>query len=123
MPWWASKRWSSTATTARAIRLEADTRTTRPPWASTVADDTGATLELHVTDEGEGFPAPLLGRVFERFVCGERARGGGAGLGLAIARAVAEAHAGSAHAANRAPHGADVWLALPRPQRRVGSQE
>jgi len=88
-----------------------------------VADDTGATLELHVTDEGEGFPAPLLGRVFERFVCGERARGGGAGLGLAIARAVAEAHAGSAHAANRAPYGADVWLALPRPQRRLGSQE
>ena len=69
--------------------------------------------ELHVTDDGLGFPPEFLDRAFERFSRADGARGrGGAGLGLAIVRTIAEAHGGSAHAANRAP-GADVWLSLP----------
>ena len=72
-------------------------------------------VELHVTDEGPGFPAEFLGDAFERFSRPDRARsGGGAGLGLAIVHAIAEAHAGTAHAANRDGAGADVWIALPR---------
>jgi two-component system OmpR family sensor kinase len=70
-------------------------------------------VELHVTDDGPGFPDNFLSRAFERFSRADAARGrGGAGLGLAIVRTIAEAHGGSAHAANRPP-GADVWLALP----------
>ena len=69
--------------------------------------------ELHVTDDGPGFPPGFLDRAFERFSRADAARGrSGAGLGLAIGRTIAEAHGGSAHAANRAP-GADVWLSLP----------
>ena len=69
--------------------------------------------ELHVTDDGPGFPPGFLDRAFERFSRADAARGrSGAGLGLAIVRTLAEAHGGSAHAANRAP-GADVWLSLP----------
>jgi signal transduction histidine kinase len=70
-------------------------------------------VELHVCDEGDGFPPAFLPHAFERFSRADQARGGGsAGLGLAIASAVAQAHGGTAHAANR-DRGADVWISLP----------
>jgi heavy metal sensor kinase len=72
-------------------------------------------VELHVLDDGAGFPAEFLPRAFERFTQADAARSGaGTGLGLAIADAVAAAHGGSAHAENRVDGGSDVWLALPR---------
>jgi signal transduction histidine kinase len=79
---------------------------------SAVAED--GTVELHVLDEGPGFPPEYLPRAFERFSRPDEARsGGGAGLGLAIAQAIAAAHGGSAGAANRDARGADVWLSIP----------
>jgi signal transduction histidine kinase len=77
------------------------------------------TVEVHVTDEGRGFPAGYLAHAFERFTRADAGRSGrGAGLGLAIVDAVARAHGGTAHAANRAAGGADVWLVLPAGQDR-----
>jgi two-component system OmpR family sensor kinase len=71
------------------------------------------TVELHVADEGDGFPPELLPRAFERFARADAARSRrGAGLGLSIVHAIARAHGGEAHAANR-EHGADVWLEVP----------
>jgi two-component system OmpR family sensor kinase len=71
-------------------------------------------VELHVLDEGPGFPPGFLPRAFERFTRGDAARSpGGSGLGLLIVRAIAEAHGGYADAANRRGGGADVWLSLP----------
>jgi signal transduction histidine kinase len=71
-------------------------------------------VELHVTDEGAGFPEEFLGVAFERFTRPDQSRkGGGAGLGLSIVRVIAEAHGGSAHAGASESGGADVWLALP----------
>jgi signal transduction histidine kinase len=70
-------------------------------------------VELHVRDEGPGFPPEFLSRAFERFTRADEARTrGGTGLGLAIADAIAAAHGGTAHAVNR-PGGPDVWIALP----------
>jgi two-component system OmpR family sensor kinase len=75
---------------------------------------TNGTVEIHVQDEGDGFPPRFLAHAFERFTRDQAGRsGGGTGLGLSIARAIAEAHGGTANAANRAGGGADVWLALP----------
>jgi signal transduction histidine kinase len=71
-------------------------------------------VELHVLDEGTGFRPGVLPRAFQRFSQADSARGGeGVGLGLPIAAVIAEAHGGSAHAADGAEGGADVWLALP----------
>jgi signal transduction histidine kinase len=80
-------------------------------WAR--PDDTS--VELHVSDEGPGFPPDFLPHAFERFRRADAARGeGGTGLGLAIVQAIAAAHGGQAGAANRAGAGADVWIEVPR---------
>lgn len=72
-------------------------------------------VELHVVDEGAGFPPEFVARAFERFSRPDEARSGeGAGLGLAIVHVIASGHGGSAHAANRDGGGADVWLSIPR---------
>jgi heavy metal sensor kinase len=72
-------------------------------------------VELHVRDEGPGFPPAFLDHAFERFTLPGPGRGdAGAGLGLSIVRMIAEAHGGSAQAANAPDGGADVWLAVPR---------
>jgi two-component system, OmpR family, sensor kinase len=70
-------------------------------------------IELHVRDQGQGFPPDFIGHAFEPFSRADPARaGGGAGLGLAIVELIARAHGGGAHAANL-DDGADAWLELP----------
>ena len=74
----------------------------------------GALVELHVTDDGPGFPADFLPHAWERFARADAARTEDcAGLGLAIVHAIAEAHGGRAQARNIPTGGADVWIALP----------
>jgi signal transduction histidine kinase len=66
-------------------------------------------VELHVRDEGAGFPPAFADRAFERFSRPDGGRSAsGSGLGLSIVKSVAEAHGGSAHI-----EGADVWMSLP----------
>jgi two-component system, OmpR family, sensor kinase len=70
--------------------------------------------ELHVVDDGSGFPADFVPHAFDRFSRADEARGrGGTGLGLSIVDVIARAHGGSARVANRPEGGADAWLALP----------
>jgi two-component system OmpR family sensor kinase len=71
-------------------------------------------VELHVCDDGPGFPASFIDRAFERFTRADPGRGGpGAGLGLSIVRTIAQGHGGDAGAANRPSGGADVWIFIP----------
>jgi two-component system OmpR family sensor kinase len=71
-------------------------------------------IELHVDDQGSGFPPEFLGRAFERFSRAEHGRTSrGTGLGISIVAAIAHAHQGTAHAQNHSDRGADVWLSLP----------
>jgi signal transduction histidine kinase len=79
------------------------------------AEERDGFVELHVRDEGEGFPEGFRDRAFHRFSRADEARGrGGSGLGLSIVELVARAHEGHAGLSNRPGGGADVWLSLPR---------
>ena len=76
----------------------------------------GRQVVLSISDEGPGIPPDELGRTFERFFRGDRARGTpGTGLGLAIVRHILQAHGGRAWAENRQPpeHGAVIHLSFP----------
>lgn len=75
-------------------------------------------IELHVRDNGNGFPTEFLAHAFDRFTRVDTARGGGAGsgLGLSIVKTIAESHDGSAHVTNDHPIGADTWVSLPASQ-------
>jgi signal transduction histidine kinase len=74
----------------------------------------GAVVELHVTDDGPGFPDDFVERAFDRFSRADDARSrGGTGLGLSIVALIAQAHGCDAGASNRPAGGADVWFAVP----------
>jgi signal transduction histidine kinase len=72
-----------------------------------------ASLELAVSDEGPGIPAPLRERVFDKFF---RTPGseGGVGLGLAICDAIARTHGGRIWAEPAPAGGARFRISLPR---------
>lgn len=73
-------------------------------------DGTAGTVLISVLDQGPGFAAGDLERVFQPLF---GRRSGGAGLGLAIAERLVNAHGGHISAANRDGGGACVTLRLP----------
>jgi signal transduction histidine kinase len=86
----------------------------------------GSTVEIHVLDDGPGFPPEFLPHAWERFSRADAARtDDGAGLGLSIVRTIAEGHGGRTEASNRPGGGADVCIILPTaqagPARRKGA--
>ncbi len=73
----------------------------------------GGQIELHVSDEGHGFPERFIAIAFERFSqAGDARTEGGAGLGLAIVDVIARAHGGIAQISDETGR-TDVWLGLP----------
>ena len=70
----------------------------------------GAVARLTVSDNGPGFPAEVLQRVFEPYVT---TRAKGTGLGLAIVKKIMEEHSGSIEIANAESGGAQVAVTLP----------
>jgi signal transduction histidine kinase len=81
-------------------------------------EDSASELVVRVLDDGPGIPAEMLEQVFEPFFRLESSRNadtGGIGLGLSIARDIAQAHGGALTLRNRAPHGLEAIVRLPRP--------
>ncbi len=78
--------------------------------------DRGAHLVLMIEDAGEGIPAGILDKLFERFYRSESNRDeiSGSGLGLSIVRRIADLHQGSVVASNRPAGGACFEVVLPR---------
>ena len=72
---------------------------------------TAGVARVIVEDDGPGFAAELLPRVFQRFVRGRESEGHG--LGLAFVSAVAVVHGGRATAGNRDSGGAQIVVEIP----------
>lgn len=75
------------------------------------------TIEIRVTDTGNGIPEKHLPYIFERFYRTEasRSRGvGGTGLGLAIAREIAHRHYGSIRVDSQLKCGTTFTVTLPQ---------
>ena len=75
----------------------------------------GRTVEVTVTDAGEGIPPQALPRIFERFYQADktRQRSRGAGLGLAITKEIVEAHGGTITAESVVGLGSKFTVRLP----------
>jgi C4-dicarboxylate-specific signal transduction histidine kinase len=84
-----------------------------PPAASVVTLRTqlaDRTVEVAVSDNGQGIPADSLLRVFEPFFT---SKPDGLGMGLAISRGIIEAHGGRLGAENNTTGGATFAFVLP----------
>lgn len=71
---------------------------------------------LEVRDHGEGIPAPLRTKVFERFYRADNSRNretGGSGLGLSIVKTIVERHGGAIMALETNGGGATFRVELP----------
>jgi len=84
-----------------------------PPVCVSASAD-GDNVLITVSDSGEGVPAALRPRLFQRFAAGRRH--GGTGLGLFIVRELARAHGGDAWYAPASGGGACFGLSLPAAQ-------
>ena len=77
------------------------------------------TYLIQIADQGQGIPAELHNRLFERFFRADKSRSrvetesGGAGLGLSIARWIAEAHHGSLELTRSDSSGSVFTVTLP----------
>jgi len=72
--------------------------------------------ELTIANTGKGIPAPVLGRVFDRFFRGDESHNGeveGCGLGLSIAQWIVKAHGGSIQIASEPEKSTTVTVRLP----------
>jgi two-component system phosphate regulon sensor histidine kinase PhoR len=80
------------------------------------AEQSGATITIHVRDCGPGIGPEHLPRIFERFYRVDKARSrevGGTGLGLAIVKHIAQAHGGSVSVESTPGEGSLFALHIP----------
>lgn len=87
-----------------------DAHGSEPGTIELSAHQRGDWVSIEVADEGPGFSADAISRVFEPLVT---TRPAGTGLGLALVKGVVERHGGSVEASNRIPRGAVVRMTLP----------
>lgn len=81
-----------------------------------VSEDDGE-VSIAVVDEGEGIPADMRDRIFERFYRGDKARSretGGSGLGLSIVKHVAADHGGRIKLWSEHGKGSTFTMILPQ---------
>ena len=74
------------------------------------SESAGNMLRITISDNGGGFPEPMMRHAFEPYVT---TKPKGTGLGLVIVKKIVEEHGGTVRVENTPPHGACVTLLLP----------
>ncbi len=86
-------------------------RVSRPEPAIEIRTElAGDRVRVSVSDNGDGFPAELMSRIFEPYVT---TKPRGTGLGLAIVKKIVDEHRGSIAIESRPAEGASVSVLLP----------
>lgn len=101
----------------RAVRNLVENAVAYGRRAEVQIQETPASYEILVEDEGPGIPDTEQDRVFEPFVRLESSRNsetGGTGLGLTLVKAIAQGHGGAVSLENREEGGLRARLTLPR---------
>lgn len=78
-----------------------------------VDDRTTHSLQIEISDNGQGFQADEIEQVFGKFYRPQHAKGDGTGLGLFIVRGFAEAQGGEVSLSNRMGGGSKFTLTFP----------
>ncbi len=79
--------------------------------------EANGSIEVWVSDDGEGIQPDNLPYIFEPFYRGDRSRSrrrGGTGLGLALVKNIAESHGGKVHVESEEGKGSRFTMALPK---------
>lgn len=74
---------------------------------------TASKLILSISDNGAGFPADEIEKVFDKFYRLQNSKAGGTGLGLSIAKGFVEAHNGTIKVQNWKGGGAEFVIEIP----------
>ena len=74
---------------------------------------TASKLILSISDNGPGFPAYEIEKVFDKFYRLQNSKAGGTGLGLSIAKGFVEAHGGTIKVQNWRGGGAEFIIVIP----------
>lgn len=101
----------------RAVRNLVENAVAYGRRAEVQIEETPASYEIVVEDEGPGIPEGERDHVFEPFVRLETSRNtetGGTGLGLTLVKAIAQGHGGGVTLENRTEGGLRARLTLPR---------
>jgi len=75
-----------------------------------------STVQLSVSDTGEGIPKEHIDKIFDRFYRVDKSRSrnhGGSGLGLAIAKCIVDEHKGSINVSSIVSEGTKFTVSLP----------
>ncbi len=71
------------------------------------------TLNINITDSGNGIPEMYINKIFEKFYRVPNSKTGGTGLGLSIVKGFVEAHNGTIDAENILPNGLKFTIKIP----------
>jgi two-component system NtrC family sensor kinase len=81
------------------------------PTVTVSTKKTGGTIEISIADNGNGIPAPIMGKIFQPFFT-TKPTGQGTGLGLSLSYDIVKAHGGEIKVVSNESKGTEFVIQL-----------